>query len=43
VEELDEKANAEHHNGSTSEGSNGGDASKGMFTGIDEETARKNE
>lgn len=38
--ELDEKATAEHHNGSTSEGSNGGDANKGMFTGIDEETAR---
>ncbi|PON30984.1 hypothetical protein TGAM01_v200404 [Trichoderma gamsii] len=39
VSELDEneKANAEHHNGSTSEGS---DANKGMFTGIDEETAR---
>jgi hypothetical protein len=37
VEEFDEKANAEHHNGSTSEGS---DANKGMFTGIDEETAR---
>ncbi|PNP37623.1 hypothetical protein TGAMA5MH_10466 [Trichoderma gamsii] len=39
VGELDEneKANAEHHNGSTSEGS---DANKGMFTGIDEETAR---
>ncbi|KAM0478175.1 hypothetical protein ACHAPX_005364 [Trichoderma viride] len=39
VDELEEneKANAEHHNGSTSEGS---DANKGMFTGIDEETAR---
>lgn len=39
VDEIDEneKANAEHHNGSTSEGS---DANKGMFMGIDEETAR---
>ncbi|KAM0515509.1 hypothetical protein ACHAPE_006035 [Trichoderma viride] len=39
VDELEEneKANAEHHNDSTSEGS---DANKGMFTGIDEETAR---
>lgn len=37
VDEIDEKANAEHHNGSTSEGS---DANKGMFTGVDEENAR---
>ncbi|KKP04878.1 hypothetical protein THAR02_03056 [Trichoderma harzianum] len=37
IDEVDEKANVEHHNGSTSEGS---DANKGMFTGVDEENAR---
>ncbi|KAL6887633.1 general substrate transporter [Trichoderma longibrachiatum] len=41
VDEVDEKAHAEHHNGSNSDGSNGGDANKSMFIGIDEESARK--
>ncbi|KAK2606385.1 hypothetical protein QQS21_003204 [Conoideocrella luteorostrata] len=39
VDEIDEKTNTEHHNGSTSDTS--ADANNGMFTGNDEETHRR--
>lgn len=40
IDEVDEKARAEHHNGSTSDGSSARDANNAMFTNTDEETGR---
>ncbi|KAK5992915.1 Sugar transporter STL1 [Cladobotryum mycophilum] len=39
VDEVDDKANVEHHNGNTSEGSS--DRNAALFTTVDEETQRK--